>query len=54
MTLSYNSTNFEDKNNSKIIHRDANSQMFKIKKSEFISKYKQDAGNFNIYNNRYR
>ena len=49
MTLSFNSTNFEDENNIKIIHRDVNSQMFKIKKSEFISKYKQDAGYFNIY-----
>ena len=50
MTLSFNSTNFEDKNNTITINRDPNSQMIKINKDKFISKHNQDKeGYLKIY-----
>ena len=47
MTLSFNSTKFDK--GTKIINRNVNSQIYKIKKSEFISNYDQGAGYLNIY-----
>ena len=47
MTLSFNDKKFEK--DTKTFHRDVNSQMFKIKKSDFIPKYDKDAGYLNIY-----
>ena len=49
MTISFDSKNFDDKDNTRTFHRNINSQMFKIKKSDFISKYKKVEGYLRIY-----